>query len=72
MDNVRIKKLEEKEALLRDTFEDALLSLERDSTLSIEDVRLLKSLATIWLACDHLIKCEKMSDGVKDTLHLKT
>lgn len=59
MDVVRIKKLEEKEALLRDTFEDALLGLERNSEVSIEHVKLIKSLAVIWMASHQLIECEK-------------
>ena len=59
MDTVRVKKLEEKEALLRDTFADALLCLERNSEVSMEHIRLVKALAQVWLASRELVECEK-------------
>ena len=72
MDEVRLKKLEEKEALLRDTFEDALLCLERNSEVSIEHMRLVKSLATIWMASRELIECEKKRHAMgASTLKMK-
>ena len=61
MDIVRLKKLEEKEALLRDTFADALLCLERSSEVSVDEIRLMKALAQVWMASRELVECEKKS-----------
>ena len=72
MDIVRVKKLEEKEALLRDTFADALLCLERNSEVTIEHMRLVKALAQVWLASKELIECEKkMSHMAAGAVKLK-
>ena len=59
MDIARLKKLEEKEALLRDTFADALLCLERSSEVSLDEIRLIKALAQVWTASRELISCER-------------
>ena len=59
MDTMRIRKLEEKEELLRDTFADALLCLERNSEVSIDHIRLVKALAQVWLASRELVECER-------------
>ena len=59
MDTVRLRKLEEKECILRDTFADALLSLERNSEVSLNDIRLMKALAQVWMASRELVECER-------------
>lgn len=59
MDDVRLKELEKREALLRDTFEDVLLGLERDSEVSVENLKLIRSLAVIWMGAKQLVECEK-------------
>lgn len=71
MDDVRLRKLEEKEALLRDTFEDALLCLERDSVVSVGEIRMLKSLATIWMAASHLLERGRHDERKAGALRIK-
>lgn len=71
MDTVRVKKLEEKEALLRDTFADALLCLERNSEVSMEHIRLVKALAQVWLASKELVECEKKMHPAAIAVKLK-
>lgn len=61
MDAVRLKRLEEKECILRETFADALLSLEKSSEVSMTEIRLMKALAQVWLASRELVECEKKS-----------
>lgn len=64
MDVTRLKRLEEKECILRDTFADALLGLERNSEVSMTDIRLMKALAQVWLASRELVECERKSHHV--------
>ena len=71
MDAVRLKKLEEKERILRDTFAEALLSLEKDSEVSINEIRLMKALAQVWLASRELVECERKAHPAAAAIKLK-
>lgn len=71
MDTMRVRKLEEKEALLRDTFEDALLELERNSEISVEHIKLVRSLAVVWMAARQVVECEKKLHPSISPLKLK-
>ena len=71
MDAVRIKKLEEKERVLRDTFAEALLSLEKDSEVSINEIRLMKALAQVWMASRELVECERKASPAAASIRLK-
>ena len=71
MDTMRLKKLEEKECILRETFADALLSLERNSEVSMTDIRLMKALAQVWMASRELIECERKAHPAAAAIKLK-
>lgn len=71
MDAVRIRKLEEREALLRETLEDALCSLERNSEITVEHLKMLRGLASVWRAARELVECEKRAHGVAAPIKLK-
>ena len=71
MDTVRLKRLEEKECILRDTFADALLSLERNSEVSMDEIRLMKALAQVWMASRELVECEKKTHPSAAAVKLK-
>ncbi len=71
MDTMRVKRLEEKECILRDTFAEALLSLERNSEVSMDEIRLMKALAQVWLASKELVECEKRMHPAAAAVKLK-
>ena len=63
MDAMRLKRLEEKERVLRDTFADALLSLEENGEVTMTEIRLMKALAQVWMASRELVECERKKHG---------
>ena len=71
MDAVRLKKLEEKECILRETFADALLGLERNGEVSMSEIRLMKALAQVWLASKELVECERKAHPAAAAIKLK-
>lgn len=71
MDAMRLKRLEEKERVLRDTFADALLSLEENGEVTMTEIRLMKALAQVWLASRELVECEKRMHPAAAAVKLK-
>ena len=71
MDTVRLRKLEEKECILRDTFAETLLGLEKNSEVSMTDIRLMKALAQVWMASRELVECERKSHHASAVVKLK-